>query len=119
MSRTKRPSIDRNRPVHAFRLGADHLYDLPFDDDPVPTDRCFEDDARVVLEGVIRDHRWKLVATARHHLRGQGVDPEDVVQDVCADAVDGQLTLPASASGMLDELRCEIARRCRSEGRSS
>jgi hypothetical protein len=52
MSRTKRPSIDRNRPVHAFRLGADHLYDLPFDDDPVPTDRCFEDDARVVLEGV-------------------------------------------------------------------
>ena len=120
MSRTHRRSIDRNRPVHSLEtvdLDDDALFDLPDDDEPVAVDRHFEDEGRDLLERVLGDNRRRLMATARHHLRHDDLEADDVVQDVCADALDGQLSLPGDAAGMLDELRREVARRCRSGGR--
>ena len=59
MSRTKRPSIDRDRPVHAFRLDDDRLFDLPFDDDPVRREKA---EALSVVRIILT--RRRLPATA-------------------------------------------------------
>ena len=116
MSRTHRPSIARNRPVYANHIEDDINLVPAVDPDADPTDASFGDDAVVtVLAAIVRDHRWKLVDTARRNLRGRArrLDPDDVVQDVCSDAVDGLVALPVDPAGMLDELLQEVVRRCR------
>jgi hypothetical protein len=119
MSRTHRPSIARHRLFHANRFEDDSDFVPCADPDADPADVSFGDVAFVtVLADIVRQHRWQLVAAARRNLRGRQrrVDAEDVVQEVCSDAVDGTIALPVDAPGMLDELLKEVVSRCRAGG---
>jgi hypothetical protein len=116
MSRTNRNSISRIR--HDDIHLDDPLYDL--DDqlehhpELVPVDVAMgAPDPRVVLDAVIRAHRWQLVAAARHHLRNRRMDAEDVVQDVCLEALEGQIALSTDPTEAYADLLREVVARCK------
>jgi DNA-directed RNA polymerase specialized sigma24 family protein len=71
---------------------------------------------RAVLDAVIRAHRWRLVQTAHRHLRRRS-DAEDVVQDVCLDALEGRIALSGDPTDALADLVREVADRCRASRR--
>ena len=69
--------------------------------------------ARVLLDLVLRAHRWELVAAARRHLgKRHRDDAEDVVQDICLDVIEGRLALSADRDAALDDLMREVVERC-------
>ncbi len=105
MSRTHRSSIRRN-PIDFVRGE-----ELEFHPELVPVDgQSTATDPRAVLEAVIRTHRWQLVATARKHLRDEE-QAEDLVQDLCVEVLEGQLSLPADPTEALVALLLEITER--------
>jgi ribosomal protein S18 acetylase RimI-like enzyme len=108
MSRTHRHSIRRTRLVDL--VDVDNLELHP---ELVPrVHASTEDQLRAVLEAVIRGHRWQLVAAARRHLRGDRGYAEDLVQDLCVDALRGRLPLPADPTEALVALVREVIERC-------
>jgi hypothetical protein len=84
---------------------------------PTPVDVSLEDGVRFTLDAVIRAHRWQLVQTARHYLRNARIDAEDVVQDVCNEALLGTLAISPEPSEAVDDLLREVKFRCRRGGR--
>jgi DNA-directed RNA polymerase specialized sigma24 family protein len=70
-------------------------------------------DARVVLDAVVRAHRDLLVLTARQILGNFRQDAEDIVQDVCLVALEGDLEIAEDPAQALDALLGEVARRAR------
>jgi hypothetical protein len=87
--------------------------DLEFHPELVPVDEQLSDwEVRMMLDAVIRAHRWQLVSTARHHLGNRRQDAEDLVQEVCLEALEGQLALSRDPSGALDDLLREVVARC-------
>ena len=57
-----------------------------------------------LLQALLCAHRDLLVQTARHHLGNQRRDADDVVQDVCEAALQGELSLSSNPSEALDDL---------------
>jgi hypothetical protein len=57
-----------------------------------------------LVDALICAHREQLVQVARHHLGNQRRDADDVVQDVCLAAVEGELLLSSDPTEALDEL---------------
>ncbi len=108
MSRTNRSNARRPRNVD---LVLDE--DLEFHPELVPVDEYLSDwEVRIMLDAVIRSHRWQLVSTARHHLGNRRQDADEIVQEVCVEALEGQLTLSREPSAALDDLLREIVTRC-------
>ncbi|HEY6460360.1 MAG TPA: hypothetical protein VIY73_09420 [Polyangiaceae bacterium] len=110
MSRTNRKS-QRIRPVdpYPFLVEDPELFpELTLVSEPEPA----TSQQRLVLEAVIRSHRWQLVQTARHHLGNRRMDAEDVVQDLCVDVLQGSLVLSSDPTEALDDLLREVRERC-------
>jgi hypothetical protein len=111
MSRTNRNSICRTRPEYA------PLHDDDFELHPelVPAVDDWERAAqtRAVLDAVIRAHRPHLVSVARQYL-GNRHDAEDLVQDLCVEALEGQLSLSTQPAEALADLLREIRERSES-----
>lgn len=109
MSRTNRSNARRIRNID---LVLDE--DLELHPELVPVDESLSNaHVRVTLDALVRAHRWQLVATARHHLGNRRRDAEDLVQDVCLEALEGQLALSSDPAEALDELLREVVERCR------
>jgi DNA-directed RNA polymerase specialized sigma24 family protein len=107
MSRTHRSSIRRTPLVDFVNEEA-----LEFHPELVPVDgRLSEAQTRVVLEAVIRAHRWQLVAVARQHLGNDRRYAEDLVQDLCVDVLEGHLPLPGDPTEALVALLREVVER--------
>ena len=88
--------------------------DLELHPELVPVDESLSNaDLHVTLDAIVRAHRWQLVATARHHLGNRRQDAEDLVQDLCLEALEGQLALSSDPSDALDDLLREVVERCR------
>ena len=112
MSRTTRNSIRRNRTIELVDVDV-----LEYYPELVPVDEQLSDtQTRVTLDAFIRAHRWQLVSTARHHLGNRRQDAEDLVQDLCVEALEGQLALSSDPTEALDELLLEIRERCEGGG---
>jgi DNA-directed RNA polymerase specialized sigma24 family protein len=71
-----------------------------------------------LLQVLICAHRDLLVQTARHHLSNLRRDADDVVQDVCEAALQGELSLSSDPSEALDDLIQAVvsASHCIAEG---
>jgi hypothetical protein len=110
MSRTNRKS-QRIRPVdpYPFLVEDPELFpELALVSEPAPA----TPQQRLVLEAVIRSHRWQLVQTAGHHLGNRRMDAEDVVQDICLDVLEGWLALSSDPTDALVDLLREVRERC-------
>lgn len=109
MAKSNRSTFARVRPHHHFVYDAD--LGIPLDIDPAPQ----EQHTHVDLDALMRSHRAELVATARRRLRVKR-HAEDVVQEVCLDALEGRLALSDDRDEVLNELRMEVIARCASRG---
>jgi hypothetical protein len=90
-----------------------HSLELEFHPELVPVDEHFAGHpTRIVLEAVLRSHRWQLVSVARQHLGNERHLAEDVVQDLGLEVLEGHLVLSSDPTEALDELLREIIDRC-------
>jgi hypothetical protein len=106
MSRTHRSNVRRSTRPSSF-------LELEFHPELVPVDEHLAGHpTRIVLEAVLRSHRWQLVSVARHHLGNERRLAEDVVQDLCLEVLEGHLVLSSDPTEALDELLREIIERC-------
>jgi DNA-directed RNA polymerase specialized sigma24 family protein len=81
-----------------------------------PPDEEFLDTmTRITLSAILYEHRSKLVTAARRRL-GRRADAEDLVQDLCAEVLEGDLPLPVDPGAALETLLEAIAERCDEEG---
>jgi hypothetical protein len=69
------------------------------------------DEIVLMLAEVIGKHRGLLVATATRHLDGDRELAQDVVQDVCVDAIEGRLELAFNHEQALRVLVAEVIAR--------
>lgn len=112
MAKSNRSTFARVRPHHHFVY--DHELEIPLDIDP-ERDHDRPQRSHVNLDALMRSHRGELVATARRRLRVKR-HAEDVVQQVCLDALEGRLALSDVRDEVLAELRMEVVARCSSRG---
>jgi len=111
MSRTNRSTARCRRIID---LARDE--DLEFHPELVPVGEYLSDsEDRVTLDAILRAHRSQLVATARYHLGNRRQDAEDLVHDLCVEALGGQLTLSRDPWRALDDLLREVVARCGGE----
>jgi hypothetical protein len=112
MSRTNRNNVRSIRHDDCFFDD-----DLDFHPELVPALAApAHPDTRAVLDAVIRGHRWQLVATARHQLGNRRRDAEDLVQEICLEALEGQLALSPDPSEALEDLLREVVGRSKGGG---
>jgi hypothetical protein len=108
MSRTNRSTVRCPRIIDLA-----HDEDLEFHPELVPLgDFLHDSEVRVTLDAILRAHRSQLVATARYHLGNHRQDAEDLVQDLCVEALEGRLTLSRDPWKALDDLLEEVIARC-------
>ena len=112
MAKSNRSTFARIRPHHHFTLDED--YGVPIEIDPQPTAERSEPLSPAALGALVRIHRTQLLRTARAKLGFRRDDAEDLVQQVCLDALEGRLALSAAGSGIAEELREDVLSRCKS-----
>ncbi len=113
MAKSNRSTFTRVRPDHHFAYDYDH--NLPVEIDPEPTAPRPEPlSTRAALEALLRTHRLQLLTTARVKLGHRRQTADDIVQEVCLDALEGRLALSASGPEIAEELREEVVSRCKS-----
>jgi hypothetical protein len=113
MAKSNRSTFTRVRPDHHFTY--DHDHGVPIEIDPEPAaPRAEPLSTRAALEALLRTHRLQLLTTARVKLGHRRQDADDLVQEVCLDALEGQLALSGSGAEIAEQLREEVVSRCKS-----
>jgi DNA-directed RNA polymerase specialized sigma24 family protein len=116
MAKSNRSTFARIRPHHHFAYDED--FGIPIAIDPQPAAERSEPLSPTALGALVRIHRTQLLRTARAKLGLRREDAEDLVQQVCLDALEGRLALSAAGSEVAEELREEVLSRCKSWRRS-
>ena len=117
MAQSNRFTFARVRSNHHFTIDED--YGVPIDIDPEPAaPRPELPSTPTALGALVRVHRTQLLRTARAKLGPRRQDAEDIVQQVCLDALEGRLALSAAGPEVTEELREEVLSRCKSWRRS-
>jgi DNA-directed RNA polymerase specialized sigma24 family protein len=100
------PIMNRNR-----NATARSIHFTP-DGDPRPLDEIFANPDHETLVHIISAYRELLVTTAEQRC-GSLSDAEDIVQDVCLDALEGHLDISTDPSRALDDLLRAVTSRRR------